>query len=257
MASIVTPGGHGTGLTWGGPDIRDHLLTVHTRRAALPSKVSLRGEMPPIKDQLQLGSCTAFASTAAYQWQMLRQGMPYLDGSELAQYYWSRQLEGTTRYDAGATIRDSVKSLVKNGMAPEAAWPYDISKFAVRPAADVKTTAKTHQALEYQSVPVDIYTIKSLIAQQYPVLIGIVLYRSFESDDAARTGMVPMPTLGEDKIGGHGMLLTGYDDDIQRVESRGSWGDYGDDGYMWLPYSYVGSSQFGADYWIIKTVEAP
>src|SRR4051794_37442957 len=94
------------------PDIRDHVLTVATP-AVLPAKSDLRPNLPPVGDQGQIGSCTAWASTAAWRAELMRQGKPDLEPSELAQYYWTRSLEGTTRSDAGGTIRDAIKVLAK------------------------------------------------------------------------------------------------------------------------------------------------
>lgn len=257
MPITVTPGGHGLGYLPDLPDIRDVRFSAPAPRAALPSSVSMRGGMPPTKDQLTIGSCTAFASTAAYIWQMMRQAVLGWQASELAQYYWSRQREGTTRWDAGATLRNAVKVLVKAGAAAEDLWPYDPSKFAVAPAQRVKQAAKTHQALQYESVPVDVYAMKQAIAAMLPVIVGISVYQSFEGDDVARTGVVPLPTLGEPLMGGHALLACGYDDATQTFEVRNSWGDWGDAGYLHIPYAYLGDPRLGGDYWILKTVEAP
>src|SRR3954447_7737059 len=111
----------------------------------------------------------------------MRQGKPDLEPSELAQYYWTRSLEGTTRSDAGGTIRDAVKVLAKTGAAPESLWPYDVAKFAKAPSAAVKKAAHAHLALEYQSVPQTLAGIKGALAAGFPVVFGISVYASFES----------------------------------------------------------------------------
>ena len=43
-------------------------------------------------------------------------------------------MEGTINEDAGAMIRDGVKSLVNLGVCTEKKWPYTISKFTRKPA---------------------------------------------------------------------------------------------------------------------------
>jgi C1A family cysteine protease len=248
--------GHAFGWHPSVPDIRDYPMALAAAPASLPAKVDLRPQMPPIGDQGQLGSCTAWASTAAYRYELDKQKLADFEPSELAQYYWTRALEGTTASDAGASIRDSVKALAKTGAAAEKLWPYDISKFNQAPPNSVKQAASHHLALQYQSVPQNLTAVKSALAAGFPVLIGISVYASFESDPVARTGVVPMPTPREQLLGGHALLLVGYDDATQRFTTRNSWGTgFGDHGYVYLPYAYVTSPQLASDFWIIKRVD--
>jgi C1A family cysteine protease len=248
--------GHAFGWHPSVPDIRDYPMALAAAPASLPAKVDLRPQMPPIGDQGQLGSCTAWASTAAYRYELDKQKLADFEPSELAQYYWTRALEGTTASDAGASIRDSVKALAKTGAAAEKLWPYDISKFNQAPPNSVKRAASHHLALQYQSVPQNLNAVKSALAAGFPVLIGISVYASFESDPVARTGVVPMPTPREQLLGGHALLLVGYDDATQRFTTRNSWGTgFGDHGYVYLPYAYVTSPQLASDFWIIKQVD--
>jgi len=236
------------------PDIRDFPLSV-AAPAVLPSKIELRSKMPPIGDQGQLGSCTAWASMAAYRYELDRQKLTDFDPSELAQYYWTRALEGTTRSDAGGTIRDAIKVIAKTGAAPEALWPYDIAKFAKAPPTSVKQAANHHLALEYQAVPQSLNAVKSALAAGFPVVIGIGVYESFESTTVAHTGIVPMPSPNEGFLGGHALVLFGYNDAMQPFTTRNSWStSFGDGGYVYLPYAYVTSPRLASDFWIIKTV---
>jgi len=54
--------------------------------------------------------------------------MPYfMTPSRLFIYYNEREMEGTVSTDAGANIRDGIKSLKTIGAAPERDWPLNIS----------------------------------------------------------------------------------------------------------------------------------
>ena len=53
--------------------------------------------------------------------------------SRLFVYYNERAMEGTINDDAGAMIRDGVKTLVKLGVCSERKWPYKIAKFTNKP----------------------------------------------------------------------------------------------------------------------------
>lgn len=105
------------------PDHRDHLYAApQLAPAKLPKKVDLRPNYPPVLNQAELGSCTANAIAAAHQFDQMKQNKPKVfTPSRLFIYYNEREMEGTVNQDAGAMIRDGIKSLVKQGAAPESA----------------------------------------------------------------------------------------------------------------------------------------
>jgi C1A family cysteine protease len=45
-----------------------------------------------------------------------------------------------------------------------------------------------------------------------PVIIGMDVYESFESDIVAKTGKMPMPSDSEECLGEHSVLIVGYID---------------------------------------------
>ncbi|MBK7766096.1 MAG: hypothetical protein IPI44_08275 [Sulfuritalea sp.] len=49
--------------------------------------------------------------------------------SRLFIYYNERAMKGRVREDAGAQIRDGIKTLAKQGACPESLWPYDRARF--------------------------------------------------------------------------------------------------------------------------------
>jgi C1A family cysteine protease len=236
-------------------DPRD-LLFKPRRRAVLPSKVDLRTHCCPIMDQGQLGSCTAHGITAALRYLHLKAGKADFPMSRLQLYYDERKLEGTVSEDAGAEIRDGIKCAVHLGVAHESLWSYKISKFRTQPAATVYKDALKYQALVYRRVDVNADALKQALATGYPVVIGINVYDAFESDEVASTGMVPQPSASDAPIGGHCMLVVGYGQKTGRFTVQNSWGaDWGDNGFCYLPYKYLGSPAFGSDYWVITSDE--
>src|SRR5436190_23995149 len=112
------------------PDARDFLFSApEAVLAALPTKVDLRRQMPPVYDQGQLGSCTANAIAAAYEFDQLAEKQPDFMPSRLFIYFNERTMEGTVDTDSGAMIRDGIKTVAKVGVCPENEWPYDIARF--------------------------------------------------------------------------------------------------------------------------------
>ena len=66
----------------------------------------------------------------------------------------------------------------------------------------------------------------------------VAVYESFENPDA--NGVVPIPnTATESLLGGHGVLVCGYDDTTSRWTIRNQWGQsWGAAGYCYMPYGY-------------------
>jgi C1A family cysteine protease len=238
------------------PDHRDLLFKRKLKEVqALPPLVDLRPQMPPVFDQGDLGSCTANSSLALAWYLAIKEGHPSVEPSRLFQYYNTRALEGTTRYDSGASIRDSIKSLAKWGFASETAWPYNIAKFKVKPPAAAYNEAKKEIVKQYHSVPQDAGQIKAALALGLPVDFGFTVYKSFESDGVAKTGIVPMPEPHEQILGGHAVLIVGYDDEKQMFIVRNSWGvEWGDKGYFYMPYAYVLNRRLASDFWVVNAV---
>jgi C1A family cysteine protease len=242
------------------PDARDVLYAAPPQYLAkLPTKVDLRDQCPKeVYDQGQLGSCTANAIGAAFEFDLLKQGLTDFMPSRLFIYYNERSMEGTVGSDSGAQIRDGIKTVYKQGVCPESSWPYDISKFADQPPAECYTEASSHQVTSYQRVSRVLNQMKGCLAHGYPFVFGFSVYSSFESDEVAKTGVVPMPDVAnEEFLGGHAVLAVGYDDAEQRFVVRNSWGDtWGMGGYFTMPYAYLTERSLASDFWAILQVEA-
>ena len=81
------------------------------------------------------------------------------------------------------------------------------------------------------------------------------MFQSFESDDVAHTGLVPMPGPSDAPVGGHCVVMVGHDDVTQLFIVRNSWGkDWGKDGYFFMPYAYVLNPNLASDFWTIRLV---
>lgn len=254
--SIITPAGHGLGWRRQTPDMRDYKLAVPPALlSALPPAVDLTPQMPfPPFDQGQLGSCTAQAIAAAVAYAMVRQGEALLMPSRLLIYYGERVLENTVQSDAGAEIRDGMKVVASTGVCPEGEWPYDISRFTEQPPAQCYADAAKHLALIYQSVAQDAGALKAALAAGLPVVVGISVYESFESAAVASSGVAPLPAAGEALLGGHAVLLVGFDDAAAVWRLRNSWGaGWGQQGYFTLPQSFLLSSDLASDFWVVQT----
>lgn len=234
------------------PDIRDRVFLVNNT-APLPFVDLVRG-MPPVYDQGQLGSCTANVVSAAIDYERNKQGLGFAYPSRLFAYYCTRSIEHTTRIDAGASIKDAYKAVNKYGICPETDWPYVVNKFATRPNPKAFRDAKKDVLVQYETVPVS--SLINVISVGLPVGIGISVYSSFESQNVASNGHVPMPSPNEQLLGGHAILLCGYDVNVGVFKFRNSWGtSWGEQGYGYIPFGYVYHPQLASDFWAAQLVK--
>ncbi|MDA8227156.1 MAG: C1 family peptidase [Desulfitobacterium hafniense] len=206
----------------------------------LPTMINLGSQCSPVVDQGQLGSCTANAiASGLREYLILQAKQPLVRLSRLFLYYYERKLEGTVKEDSGASIRDGMKVLKNIGVCPESDDPYNIAQYTQPPTIRDILDAFHYRINQYYRVK-DLTMLKASLVEGLPVVIGIMVYESFESDAVAKTGIVPMPSTDTEQLfGGHAALVVGYDDSKQWAIVRNSWGsNWGDKGYFYLPYLY-------------------
>lgn len=242
------------------PDQRDlqyrPLKPAVSKFLDIPEAVDLRSLCPPIYDQGELGSCTANAIVGAYEFDQIKQDELISNRQPLSRlflYYNERNMEGTVDSDAGANIRDGIKSIGIDGLCPEVLWPYDISKFAETPVDLCYKQASLNKAILYSAVAPTIQDIQTVLADGYPVVFGFTVYESFESADIAKSGIMPMPKRSERVVGGHAVVAVGYYESPQQLLVRNSWGaEWGMNGYFLMPFGYL---HLASDFWVVKSVE--
>ena len=238
------------------PDHRDHVYgTTYGVPAALPPRADLRAHCPPIENQGPINSCTGNALAGALEFLEKRDRKPFVNLSRLFIYYNERVLEHSTRSDSGAMIRDGIKTLVKQGVCAERHWAYRPANVTKRPAKACYAEALTHQVTSYQRITA-LGEMRACLASGFPFVFGFTVYESFESPQVARSGVLDMPGLGEQAIGGHAVLAVGYDDATRRFIVRNSWGArWGQRGHFTMPYDYLTDDNLADDMWTIRRGE--
>jgi len=237
------------------PDQRDYRYAI-AAPIVLPPNVDLRPQCPTVYDQGQLGSCTGNSIAGAIQFELMKQNTDVFTPSRLFIYYNERVMENTVKSDAGAEIRDGIKSVATLGVCTELEWPYKVTQFTTKPSAKCFKDAKKDVVSQYLRLDnTSLNDLKTCLAQGYPFVLGFSVYESFESATVAKTGVVNMPKKKEKMLGGHAVCCVGYNDKTQRFIVRNSWGSgWGQAGYFTIPYAYLTNSNLSDDFWTIRLV---
>lgn len=233
-------------LTKDKEDSRDRLFRGAFAPIELPKSVDLRPKMPPIINQGQVGSCQTCALLALDQYVI---GYPFAPSVPFG-YYCLHDVMGVDHSeDCGGTLRDTIKTLVQYGACNSDIWA-NTSDWTLKPSDAAYTDGlagddKLHQYYRIKSED----DIKQALAQGHGVYIGVTVYESFESEDAIRTGNIPMPQDNEKELGGHALDIVGYREDGVYI-IRNSWGtEVGDKGYFYMTTDVL--AKLLMDAWII------
>ena len=227
-------------------DDRDFVYTPTDK--PLRDVVDLRNWASPVEDQNLLGSCTANAIVGAYELLTIKEfPKKFVDLSRLFVYYNTRILEETINEDSGAYLRNGIKAVNRYGICTESLWPYDINKFKIKPSAESYEDAKYRNIKNYYRVDSN-DNILDALNNDIPVVIGILVYESFDALDKDNY-ILNLPSDTELSMGGHAMVIVGYDLPKKLFLVRNSFGvDWCIDGYCWITFAYM--EQELLDAWI-------
>ena len=262
---MITPNGRHLGRRRDEADPRDHRFAVahaNAMAAPLPPSTDLTDALPACFDQSALGSCGANAGAG-----LLADLFPGFVASRLQIYFDARELEGTTSTDSGVQTRDVLKTLQQIGAIPEAEWPYDITKFTMRPPVDAvgrKLGSYSRLASEDEFL--------ACLASGNTFLLGFEVPSYFDDDTMAAHGVFWLPGDARPPImGGHDVLIVGHDlhfksnpdflasgvdaasvqDEALLVRNSWSteWGLPSKPGHFWMPMSWASNPSTGGDAW--------
>lgn len=232
-----------------------------------PRRVEWAQFRPPIRNQLDLGSCTGWAGNRIIEFHLLKRTGKFVPMSPLFTYWNTRDDSGLlSQGDTGAAIRDTIKCLAEYGACPDKAWPYNPKKYQEQPPLKAFIRAMNFQATNYIRLT-NLVQVKAFLRAGFPVVFGFYCFPSI--DNVGRDGWIPYPKSGEMPVGGHAIVADGYDDDKAPPAGikdepgalilANSWGaDWGDNGLGYLPYKYFDPrNPLASDIWVVLTTEIP
>jgi C1A family cysteine protease len=249
------------------PDFRDQLFTPVLQPLPPPS-VDITPDFD-CYDQGRIGSCTANALAAAIQFDRAKAGeRPPFMPSRLFVYYNERVIDGDPGNDGGSTLRSGLRTLQQQGACPESDWAYDDtpasseggpfpvgSKPATQPSQVSYNDAVNYIVTSYKRIyPQSLLSLQACLAAGVPFVFGFAVFASWFN---TKPTIIPYPSEGDSRLGGHAVLCVGYDNATQLFKIRNSWGTgVGERGYFYMPYAYMTDPTFSMDFWVINAVKS-
>lgn len=238
------------------PDDRDvRYFASPIVTAALPDEVSGKAKSTvPAFNQQTIGCCgpNAIGRDILFD-AMLSLVTPDIMPSRMQIYWCTRAMMGTIYQDSGVSIRTMFKSLAVDGGCDERLWPYIPSKLTVRPSDEALADAKTRKLGSYQRVYQQIDQMCGCLASDDPFVAGFMVKPSFLTPQVEQTGDVLMPQPGEQTIGGHAILITGYSMRDKMFEFCNSYGPgWGNQGWGRIPFAYLLDPNLSSDFWTAR-----
>lgn len=202
--------------------------------------LDLRSTFTAVKDQGDMGACSAFATVAIFEAILKKNNQPDIDLSEQFVYFNARKNESGTRKDSGCSLYAALQTMTKEGVCLENLFPYNPDKIGVEPPKEAYDDAANRKVVKAKGVPKEIDAIRSAIFEGYPVAISLKIFDSFNP----RRGFISMPSeeeIAEGHSGNHAMVICGFNDEARFFVVRNSWGTkFGVKGYCYIPYAYIG-----------------
>lgn len=218
----------------------------------LPAVVDLRSSCGPIKDQGDLGSCTGHAFASGMEWIFRR----YLAQEPILSplYVYAKELisDGDFPNDNGSDGVTGCNVVIVSGACEDSLYP-DSSQTIQQPTAAMDANAANYRLGAYHGLTGSQVALSVLgDPTPWPVEIGFTVYESFESAEVASSGIYT-PAAGESVLGGHEVLMVGYDvSDTASLRPascppaaliQNSWGTgWGLSGFFWMALPVLDAS---------------
>lgn len=231
-----------TGLTFADPSAYQSVPVAQLpfSGSELPTRVDMSGSLPQPGNQGDQNSCVGWTVAYAlksYQEQQeeswpLGQGGAVVDAHVFSPSFIYNQINQGK--DKGAVFTDAFDVLSNVGAAPLSAMPHAAHDAPVPEAA--KRTAARYRIQGWRRVNQhDTREVKAQLNADLPVVIGAMIDDGFGQQ---RAGEVWSAGAGQ-SMGGHAMLVVGYDDAKQAFKVMNSWGGaWGSAGYGWIDYTH-------------------
>ncbi|WKK65506.1 C1 family peptidase [Lutimonas zeaxanthinifaciens] len=205
-----------------------------------PEAYDLSEYLPEVRSQGKQGSCVAWA--AGYYLKSFQENYEdsqngiLTNGNEMSPAFIYNQIK-TAGCDGGSVLQRALDTIVSQGIIEWAQMPYNENECSTQPEDFQITLAGVNKIENYfylDTVSILEQTKAALLNQQ-PVVIAVTVDRSYFGARDANGQYVYRKY--KEGVGGHAMLVVGYNDQMNAFKVVNSWGkNWGNDGFLWIDY---------------------
>lgn len=204
-------------------DERDVVLSAYLKPRRIPKAVEWYFSELPIKDQGQTNTCVGQSCT------YLKEVQEYFEHKAVFEFDANKLYEDCKKIDDypgdGTFLRIGLKILFNDGLS-----------------ANGLSTPERYKISSYARLE-GVEDMKYALASTGPIVVGIKVYENMEN--VKEDGFVPESEGSF--LGGHAVMITGYDDTRGGFRMVNSWGkEWGIDGTAWLSYNFIEQNMMDA-----------
>ena len=202
----------------------------------LPSSMDYSTDMPEIGDQGHQHSCVAWATAYAFKGFAEKKE----NGSNLKfspSFVYNQINNGK---DQGSFFEDALRVLSQQGASPWDDMPYIESDYTTQPSETVKQKAKPYCIFQWRRInTADMKEVKMFLNAGFPIIIGANVDEGFQAGKRNGSDDYVWKSYSGKDLGGHAMLVVGFDDSKNAFKVMNSWGrNWGNNGYGWIDYQF-------------------
>ncbi len=202
----------------------------------VPDKFDLSKWFPEPGDQGNQASCVGWAlayGIKSYQEAIEHQRPPEGPDRTFSPAFIYNQIN-RWGCQGGSNIREALELMETYGVSTMEQFPYDENDCSNRPSSQASKEAENFTISGWKRVEfMNEGLMKTLLVDGKPVVIGMQTDSWFRALDEGEVYRV----ASYQDVGGHAVVVIGYDDRKGAYKIFNSWGDdWGDEGYGWIAY---------------------
>lgn len=208
--------------------------------------VDLRDDLPPVANQGQQPSCSAWAVAYAARTHMEARTTGRKPDRPERQFSPAFVYNQIPKFSDGTTnVSDALEFLKTRGCSTLATMSYDPNdKGKTQPSASALSEAANYRIAGYKDVDTGV-NLRTYLQQRRPVIVVINNDSVFTdgkfklfTPELRKQGLSSPGVLGEHAS--HAMVVVGYDDQMGAFLLMNSWGPgWGQGGYCWVSYKLM------------------
>jgi hypothetical protein len=200
----------------------------------VPNYIDLRTNFPQILNTGQFAFNPIVSVIYLLHYQLLRNNLPVFPPSSM---YIFRHITFYKQVKSLFSFESIFKSIKENGFCSENEFNTNSANLTSDIPGKISERANAFKFIEVYRVEPNLDTIKILLSNKYPLIVGFSVYYDFNKIES----YMWMPDINIDKkLGGLSGVLVGYIEDRKMFIMASTFGQsFGTSGYLLVPYDYI------------------